>query len=120
MPKISLGKSISKPIQPVVAKPATAVKPVEAKPQPPKAPAQPSNPKPQPKSKPREVPYESKVRALADAADREAMRAQDLLRFPERLTAQGIDPNSVSHGMAYDADKLNRQLINELLAPYKR
>lgn len=70
------------------------------------------------KPKPKSAPVSSIVEKLANAADREVMRAQDLLRFPAFLARQGIKPEEVSHTTAQLADQLNRERINALLTQW--
>lgn len=61
---------------------------------------------------------QQQIERLADAADREAIRAQDLLRFPAFLARQGIKAEEVSHITAQQADQLNRERTTALLTKW--
>lgn len=55
---------------------------------------------------------------LADAADREGLRASQMIRFPKLLKTYEIDPAQATPGTAQMADDLNRERINETLSRY--
>lgn len=54
------------------------------------------------------------VERLAAAADHYAVWARDIIRYPDRLKAFGIDPKKVNGAVAYRADEFNRLALRQL------
>ena len=54
---------------------------------------------------------------LANAADQEAMRAMDLIEFPDLLKKHKL-PEVIAHGIAHRADELNRESMAQLRKKY--
>ena len=58
------------------------------------------------------------VQRVAEVADLEGMHETDLLKFPDRLEAHGVDPSKVTKGIAHAAHDVNREAMTQLREKY--